>query len=97
MKFLKIIIISILSGIIITLGTTFPILSMIIGLLAWPVLNLPGFKSTGKHVEYGHFWITLKSFESWIYFIIYYSLITFIILLFFSVLIWICDRIFKKK
>ncbi|ADO77498.1 hypothetical protein [Halanaerobium praevalens] len=81
MKIILKIMISLVSGGAITALTTVPFISMIIGLAAFPVLNIPGFESTGKHVEYGFMWVTLKSIESWILLISYFSIIIFIILI----------------
>lgn len=72
--------ISLLSGFLITTLTFVPIISMIVGLVAFPILSIPGFESTGKHVEYGFMWLTLKSVESWILFILYFSILSFIVL-----------------
>jgi hypothetical protein len=97
MKTLKIVLLSFGIGISITIGTNIPIISMIIGLGAFPILKLDGFEKTGNHVEYGPFWLTLKSMQSWIFFILYYSIIVFIIILFILIVKLLIKIIFKKK
>lgn len=92
-ELLKNLCISLLIGFVISLGTFLPILSMLIALAAWPIINIPGFSETGKYVEYGHFWITLKSIESWILFTVYYAILPFIIL----IIIMLIKKIIGKK
>ncbi len=65
--------ISLALGTLTVLGTRVPLLSMLIGLVAFPILSLPPFDATGPHADYGFAWIIVKSPLLWALLIAYFT------------------------
>ena len=68
------------AGIIHTMLMSIPIVNMFVALTALPLLlAVPKLRETSEYVEYGPFWITIRSSEAWMmfsaYFIILYAVI----------------------
>lgn len=80
MKLRRTLIISLALGVVTTLGTKIPFLSMLIGLVAFPVLTFPPFNASGPHAEYGFAWIDIISPTLWALLIAYFTAIYFVLI-----------------
>ena len=78
MAIFRSLVVSLVLGVLTVLGTKVPLLSMLIGLLAYPILNFPPFDATGPHATYGFAWIDVESFELGALLIAYFAAIYFI-------------------
>ena len=80
MKTSRALITSLALGAITALGTKISFLSMLIGLVAFPVLTLAPFSASGPHAEYGFAWIDIKSPTLWALLIAYFTVIYFFLI-----------------
>jgi hypothetical protein len=65
-------------GILTVLATMVPFLSMLIGLIAFPILSAPPFDATGAHATYGFAWIEIESASLWALLIAYFTVLYFL-------------------
>lgn len=65
-------------GVVTALATLVPLLSMLIGLIAFPILSFPPFDATGPHATYGFAWIEVESALLWTLLTAYFTALYFI-------------------
>ena len=75
---LRAFVISLGLGVVTVLGTMVPFLSMLIGLIAFPILNSPPFDANGPHATYGFAWIEVESALLWGLLTAYFTALYFI-------------------